>query len=93
MTDRASCILQLVTARQEAAALVEGYLEGMWLDMWILPNYIEAERGGYLQKWLQENAPQGSHTWNYQKIAGLTADTQFSSFQMTECPMTGEFPT
>lgn len=42
----------------------------MWLDMWILPNYIEAERAGCLQSWLQEFAPQGSANIDYQTIAG-----------------------
>ena len=48
----------------------------MWLDMWILPNYIEAERSGCLQGWLLEHAPQGSSNMNYQIIAGGSPETQ-----------------
>lgn len=65
-----------MTPKQEAAALVEGASEGMWLDMWILPNYIEAERAGCLETWLLEFAPRGSMGLDYQMIANVLPPTQ-----------------
>ena len=47
--------MQLVTPLQEARCLVEGYADGMWLDFWVLPMIIEAERGNSLPAWLKEH--------------------------------------
>ena len=82
-----SSALQLVTPQQEAAALVEGASEGMWLDMWILPNYIEAERAGCLQAWLQEVAPQGSMNLDYQMIASIQPASQ--DLKLCSSPVNG----
>lgn len=63
---------------------MEGYLEGMWLDMWIVPNYLEAERGGFLQEWLLENEPRGSCNLHYEMIAVLTSATSASNAYTAE---------
>lgn len=38
--------------------------------MWVLPNFLEAQRAGVEKEWLDEFGPQGSANLNYQLIAG-----------------------
>ena len=67
---QALLVLQLVMPLQEARCLVEGYADGMWMDFWVLPMIIEAERGNSLPAWLKEYNKEGTYNLPLKTLIG-----------------------
>jgi hypothetical protein len=63
--------VQIITPLQEARCLVDGSCDGMWMDMWILPMIIEAERGNVLPSWLEEHYGRGTSNLTCSSLIGV----------------------
>jgi len=66
-----SMCAELVTPLQEARCLVEGYADGMWVDFWVLPMIVEAERGNVLPAWLKEAYGEGTSQLTFNTLIGV----------------------
>lgn len=62
---------EIITPLQEARCLVDGSCDGMWMDMWILPMIIEAERGNVLPSWLEEHYGRGTSNLTCSSLIGV----------------------
>ena len=49
---------------------MEGYADGMWMDFWVLPMIVEAERGNSLPAWLKEYNKEGTYNLPLKTLIG-----------------------